>query len=140
MQRVDRILAQAIDTGTVPGVVAMAATDAGVAYAGAFGVRTADGAPMGLDSVVWLASMTKPITSIAALQLVEQGRIGLDDPVGEVVPELVELVRRFRGAQKRPTKKLISLRLDGDVIDHFRAKGKGWQSRVNATLRKASGL
>jgi len=61
-------------------------------------------------------------------------------PAREVVPELVELVRRFRGAQKRPTKKLISLRLDGDVIDHFRAKGKGWQSRVNATLRKASGL
>jgi uncharacterized protein (DUF4415 family) len=61
-------------------------------------------------------------------------------PIREAAPEILALLRRFRGKQRRPTKKMISLRLDGDVIEHFRAKGKGWQSRINATLRKASGL
>jgi uncharacterized protein (DUF4415 family) len=61
-------------------------------------------------------------------------------PIREVAPEILALVRRFRGPQKRPTKRLISLRLDPDVIDHFRARGKNWQSRINATLRKAAGL
>jgi len=61
-------------------------------------------------------------------------------PVVEVLPEIVEAYRRHRGPQRQPTKKLISLRLDPDVIDHFRAHGKGWQARINATLRKAAGL
>jgi uncharacterized protein (DUF4415 family) len=61
-------------------------------------------------------------------------------PGREVIPEIVALIRRYRGRQRRPTKRLISLRLDPDVIEHFRARGKGWQSRINATLRKAAGL
>ena len=61
-------------------------------------------------------------------------------PASEAVPEIVAAYRRFRGKQRGPTKHLISLRLDGDVIEHFRARGKGWQSRINATLRKAAGL
>jgi len=61
-------------------------------------------------------------------------------PAREAVPEVVALVRRFRGPQKRPTKRLISLRLDPEVIEHFRATGPGWQARLNATLRKAVGL
>ncbi len=42
-----------------------------------------------------------------------------------------------RGPQKRPTKHQITLRLDQDVVEHFKATGQGWQSRINATLRKA---
>ena len=61
-------------------------------------------------------------------------------PAAEVAPEIVTLYRRFRGPQKRPTKRLVSLRLDPDVIEHFRAHGKGWQVRINAALRKAAGL
>ena len=61
-------------------------------------------------------------------------------PAREVVPELVAAMRRFRDKQRRPTKRLISLRLDPDVIEHFRARGPGWQARINATLRKAVGL
>ena len=61
-------------------------------------------------------------------------------PAHEVLPDVVAAFRRFRGKQRRPTKRLVSLRLDGDVIEHFRARGKGWQSRINATLRKAAGL
>ena len=54
--------------------------------------------------------------------------------------EHVERVRRLRGKQKTPTKSLISLRLDPDVIEHFRATGEGWQSRINEALRRAAGL
>jgi len=61
-------------------------------------------------------------------------------PASEVVPQIVAAYRRFRGPQKRPTKRLISLRLDPDVIEHFRARGPGWQARINATLRKAAGI
>lgn len=62
-------------------------------------------------------------------------------PFLEVFPEFTEAVRRARG---RPAidnpKKQVSLRLDADVIDAFRATGKGWQGRINEALRKAAGL
>ena len=61
-------------------------------------------------------------------------------PASEVVPEIVAAYRRVRGPQKLPTKQLVSLRLDPDVIEHFRARGPGWQARINTTLRKAVGL
>ena len=61
-------------------------------------------------------------------------------PAAEVVPDIVAAHRRVRGPQKRPTKRLVSLRLDPDVIEHFRARGPGWQARINSTLRKAVGL
>jgi uncharacterized protein (DUF4415 family) len=48
--------------------------------------------------------------------------------------------RRARGPQKAPTKQLVSLRIDPDVLAKFKAGGEGWQSRMNAALRKAAGL
>ena len=61
-------------------------------------------------------------------------------PAVEVVPEIVAAYRRRRGPQKTPTKQLVSLRLDRDVIAHFRKRGPGWQRRINDTLRKAARL
>ena len=58
-------------------------------------------------------------------------------PATEVHPELVEWSLRRRGKQKAPTKELISIRLDADLAAHFRATGKGWQTRLNETLRQA---
>ena len=58
-------------------------------------------------------------------------------PATAVMPNLVRLARRARGPQKAPTKQLVSLRLDRDVLAHFRRYGRGWQSRINTTLRKA---
>jgi uncharacterized protein (DUF4415 family) len=62
-------------------------------------------------------------------------------PFAEVFPELAASIKRARGrpAMERP-RKVVSLRMDQDVLDKFRATGKGWQSRVNEALRKASGL
>jgi len=59
-------------------------------------------------------------------------------PHHEVEAELARL--SLRGPQKAPTKKLILLRLDREVIERFRALGPGWQARINEVLRKAAGL
>jgi uncharacterized protein (DUF4415 family) len=59
-------------------------------------------------------------------------------PAQEVVPEIVAAARRGRGKQRAPTKRLVSMRLDRDVLDHFRASGPGWQSRINDVLRRAA--
>jgi uncharacterized protein (DUF4415 family) len=58
-------------------------------------------------------------------------------PFAEVFPDLAASIRKGRGPNKAPTKKLVSLRLSPEVIEHFKAKGPGWQSRIDETLRKA---
>jgi CubicO group peptidase (beta-lactamase class C family) len=86
---IDQALRQATDAQEVPGVVAMAATEKGVLYEGAFGKRDlAKGPDMTLDTVFWIASMTKAVTAVAAMQLVEQGKLQLDQPMGTLLPEL----------------------------------------------------
>lgn len=59
-------------------------------------------------------------------------------PASETSPHLVEAYRRTRGPQKAPTKQLVSLRIDRDVLERFRATGEGWQSRINEALKKAA--
>ena len=61
-------------------------------------------------------------------------------PFAEVFPELAASIRRGRGPNKAPTKKLVSLRLSRDVLEHYRSKGPGWQSKIDETLRKAAKL
>jgi CubicO group peptidase (beta-lactamase class C family) len=115
-ERIDGALRQAVEAKDVPGVVAMAATDKGLLYAGAFGTRVLDsGPPMTLDTVFRIASMTKAITSVAAMQLVEQGKLTLDEPVPNIDPALSspQVLEGFdaAGAPKlRPAKRPITLR------------------------------
>ena len=62
---------------------------------------------------------------------------GRMDAISKTAPHIVERVVRHRGVQKTPTKERITIRLDADVAAHFRATGKGWQTRLNAILRRA---
>jgi methyl acetate hydrolase len=90
-QRADRILSNAVAGGAVPGVVAMACNREGSTYEGAFGERTlGSGVAMTTDTVCWIASMTKAVTSVAAVQCVERGQIDLDAPASKVVPAIGE--------------------------------------------------
>jgi methyl acetate hydrolase len=113
---IDAILQRATDAGEVPGVVAMATDRDGTIYQGAFGKRVlGQPAAMGLDTVVWIASMTKAITGAAAMQLVEQGKLELDAPAANVVSELaqIEVLEGFDAAgqpRTRPPKRPITLR------------------------------
>ena len=110
----DRLRA-AVEHGEIPGVVAMAIDRGGVRYQGAFGLaETTPARPMTMDAVFRIASMTKPVTSVAAMQLVEQKRLGLDDPVEKYLPEFARLqivdsfdastgAYRLRPSPKAPT-------------------------------------
>lgn len=113
---IDAVLKARIEAGDVPGVVAMAATKDAVIYQAAFGVR-AKGAPvaMSLDSVFAIASMTKLLTSIAAMQLVERGKLSLDEPMARIDPTLdaPQVLDGFDAKghpQLRPARKPITLR------------------------------
>jgi uncharacterized protein (DUF4415 family) len=61
-------------------------------------------------------------------------------PFAEAFPDLAASMRRARGKQKAPTKQLISIRLDRDVIETFRATGEGWQGRMNEALRAQAAM
>jgi len=115
-QKVDFLLHRAVADGDVPGVVAMAANAEDVVYQGAFGKRALGGdQAMTLDTVVWIASMTKSITGAAVMQLVEQGRLDLDRPASTWVPDLasVQVLEGFDISGRprtRPAKRPITLR------------------------------
>jgi methyl acetate hydrolase len=88
----DTSLRGAVDARDVPGVVALVTTRERVLYKSAFGVAdVATGRALTSDALFRIASMTKPVTSVALMQLIEQGRIGLDDPAEKYLPELAGL-------------------------------------------------
>lgn len=87
--QIDQILRQKTDAKEIPGVVAMAANGSELIYQGAFGKRDlSKDDPMTADSVFWIASMTKAVTTAAGMQLVEQGKLALDEPIGKLLPDL----------------------------------------------------
>jgi CubicO group peptidase (beta-lactamase class C family) len=112
----DAILKAAVDTREVPGVVAMAATGNSIIYEGAFGPRCIGTAPrMTTDTVFRIASMVKLMTSVAAMQMVERGKLKLDEPAETIDPDLatVRVLDGFdtKGApQMRPPHKPLTLR------------------------------
>jgi CubicO group peptidase (beta-lactamase class C family) len=112
----DSILQGAVNAREVPGVVAMAATDRAIIYEGAFGLRClGTQAKMSTDTVFRIASMVKLLTSVAALQLVESGKLSLDEPASKVDPELgtIPVLTGFDAKghpQLRPPLRPITLR------------------------------
>ena len=91
-QTADTLLLNAIQAGHIPGVVASVSSGNDTLYEGAFGERAlGQGVAMTPDTVFWLASMTKPLVGAAAMQLVEQGKLTLDEPAAKILPELAEV-------------------------------------------------
>jgi methyl acetate hydrolase len=88
----DTNLRSVVERKDVPGVVALITDRDRVLYQAAFGVAdVATGRPLTADALFRIASMTKPVTSLALMQLFEQGHLGLDDPAEKYLPELGEL-------------------------------------------------
>src|SRR4029453_10454714 len=86
---IDKALQSAVTAHEIPGVVAMAANADSILYEGAIGRRGAGvDAHMSPDTIFRIASMVKLLTSVAAMQLVERGRLKLDEPAGNVDPML----------------------------------------------------
>jgi CubicO group peptidase (beta-lactamase class C family) len=113
--RIEALLRDAVAKGVARGIVVTAGDSKGGLVEAAAGERAA-GQPMAPDTVVWIASMTKAITTVAALQQVEAGRLSLDGPVAEVLPELAhpQVLVGFaaEGGEPllRPVRKPITLR------------------------------
>src|SRR6202035_751968 len=118
---IDAILQAAVDAAEVPGVVAMVASERSVIYHGAFGVRGSDAAAkMSADTVFRIASMVKLLTSVAAMQLVERGKLKLDEPAANIDPSLgsPQVLTGFdaKGVpQLRAARRPITLR---DLLSH----------------------
>ena len=116
-QPIDDAMRRAVERKDVAGVVVMAADRKGIIYRGAFGVADIDsGRPLQPDALFRIASMTKAITSTAAMQLVEQNRFAIEDPVEKYLPEFAKLMvfELFDGAtgayRLRPATKPVTVR------------------------------
>src|SRR6201995_4740803 len=88
---IDKVLRDAVESGGVPHVAAIAADRDGVIYAGAAGPRAVgESDPVTVDSLFRIMSMTKMPCTVAELQQVEQGNLDLEGPVAESCPEFAE--------------------------------------------------
>jgi methyl acetate hydrolase len=114
----DDTLGEALQRRKIPAATAMVSTADKTLYSGAFGARdSASRVKVTTESIFSIASMTKAITSTAAMQLVEQGKVTLDEPLGKYLPQLSKL-DVLEGFDKttgkpilRPAKKPVTLRL-----------------------------
>ncbi len=89
---IDQVLQAAVEAGKVSGVVAAAASGETVLHQGVFGKKSLEsGEPMSAGTIFRIASMTKPATSVAVMQLIEQGKVRLDEPASVYLPELKNL-------------------------------------------------
>jgi CubicO group peptidase (beta-lactamase class C family) len=92
LERVRQVLGAKVDSGEIPGYVALVARHGKVAYFEAYGLQNPNTkARMSRDSIFRIYSMTKPVTSVAAMTLVEEGRIKLSDPISMYLPEMAHL-------------------------------------------------
>ncbi|HZR01562.1 MAG TPA: serine hydrolase domain-containing protein [Burkholderiales bacterium] len=92
LQRLTAVMQAAVDSGEIPGAAVMIARKGKLVYQKAFGMQDkAKGTPMAIDSIFRIFSMTKPIVSVAALILIEEGKLGLHEPVSKYLPEFKEM-------------------------------------------------
>jgi CubicO group peptidase (beta-lactamase class C family) len=140
---IDQALAHGVATGAVAGVVAVAADAHGVIYEGAHGQRDLDqGAAISPDTVFWWLSMTKAITAAACMQLVERGKLGLDQPMSRVLPELAapNVLEGFTADGQpvlRPARRPITLR---HLLTHTSGYTYGNWSTVLPRYEQATGM
>jgi methyl acetate hydrolase len=135
---IDRYLAGVIAGTQIPGVVAMVADTDGVLYTGAFGKQdTAQNIAIKPDTIFSIASMTKPITSTAIMMLIQQGDIGLEDPVSKYLPAFASerVIENFNPADKtytsRPAATPMTIR---HLLTHTSGLGYAFSSSVLAAL------
>lgn len=134
-ETINAFLMESVESGKVPGLVALVVDREKVLYSGAFGKQNvAEDIDMRVDSIFRIASMTKPITSVAVMQLVELGKIGLDDPVSKYLPDLAkqEVFESFGESGELVTKPAKELTIR-HLLTHTSGYGYGF---CNHTLRR----
>jgi CubicO group peptidase (beta-lactamase class C family) len=126
------VLKAATDRGDVPGAVVAVVNKDGILYNEAFGKsRTLTGTPMAKDTIFNMASMTKPVTSIAIMMLVDDGKLKIDDEVAKYLPKWKDplVISTFNAAdgtyETRPAKRQITIR---HLLTHTSGIGYGFSS------------
>jgi methyl acetate hydrolase len=140
---IDEAMRDAVARKEVTGVVVMAADRKRVIYQGAFGVADiGEARPLKLDALFRIASMTKAITSTAAMQLVEQGRFAIEDPVEKYLPEFAKLsvFESFDAAtgayRLRPATKAVTVR---HLLTHTSGLGYGFTNPIVRDFKPRAG-
>jgi methyl acetate hydrolase len=135
---IDSYLTGVVRDTRIPGVVALVADADRVLYSGAFGRQdVAGGIPMANDTIFRIASMTKPVTSVAVMMLVQEGDIGLDDPIADYLPAFEDqrVIENFNAADKtyttRPAATPITVR---HLLTHTSGLGYAFANHTLAAL------
>ena len=143
-ERLDRItqwLSAESAKGTIPGAITMIVRDGKVAYFEAVGVLDPESkAPMTKDAIFRIYSMTKPITSVAILMLLEQGKLMLEDPVAKYIPSFkdVKVGVETRGEDGKPKLDLVDAKKAITVQDLLRhSSGLTYGIFGNSLVKKA---
>jgi CubicO group peptidase (beta-lactamase class C family) len=133
----------AVARGDVPGVVALVVDRDKVLFHEAFGKQNvAKNVPMAKDTIFRIASMTKAVTSVGVMQLVEQGKLGLDDEVSKYLPRLkspqvFSKVDEQAGTYlTQPAKRAITIR---QLLTHTSGVGYSWSDHGLAIAQKKTG-
>jgi CubicO group peptidase (beta-lactamase class C family) len=113
LARLSAAFRQDVERNMIPGAVVIIARGGQIAYAEAFGWRDRETkAPMELDAIFRIASMTKPLTSVAAMILAEEGKLQIAAPVAEYLPEFAD---GTVGAERAPAKRVMTVQ---DLLRH----------------------
>ena len=141
--RFEAALDAAVARGRIAGAVALVTDRDGVTYRRAAGVRSVSAsAKMDQETVFWIASMTKAVVSVAALQLVEQGKLSLDGDLSELLPDLADLqvldgVDETGKPKTRPATGKVTLR---HMLTHTSGMAYGFTSAAAQAYIEASGV
>ena len=137
---ITQTLDAAVQRGDTAGVVALIVDRDGALYEAAAGnADVTAGIPMRTDAIFNIASMTKPVTSVATMQLYEQGKLKLDDPVSKYLPgfDKLQVITKFNAAngtvESRPAKNTMTLR---HLLTHTSGIGYGFSSPIVTRLQK----
>jgi len=137
---ITQTLEEAVQRGDTPGAVALVVDRDGALFEAAAGkADLTRGTPMRTDAIFNIASMTKPVTSVAIMQLFEQGKLKLDDPVSKYLPgfDKLQVITKFNEAdgtvESRPAKNVMTLR---HLLTHTSGIGYGFSSPIVTKLQK----
>lgn len=136
------VLARAVERGDTPGVAGLVVDRDGVLFEGASGrLDVAHDVPLRTDAIFNIASMTKPVTSVAIMMLLEQGKLALDDPVSNYLPgfDKLRVITKFGLAdgtyETRPAKRTMTLR---HLLTHTSGIGYGFCNPIVARLQQGN--
>ncbi len=137
-----RQLSSAVSSGDSPGVVALVVNRGGVLYQGAAGkLDAAQDIAMPVNAIFSIASMTKPVTSVAIMKLFEEGKLKLDDPVSKYLTgfDHLQVITKFNEKdatyETRPAKRPMTIR---HLLTHTSGLAYGFSNAIEYRLTEAT--